>query len=165
MCPHLPFRSSSLSPVDTVHLAVRGNSQARGMTISSTDQMYTDRFGHEWSIGAERKRGTPRRLTFTCGEFRLIAAEDASTGGAGLTPSRVKDLFCDAERVLVHGSESWYVGYRNRAGRGGKNQAGISTRFRSESGEMRYTKKLLCFRHMPETVLCEQLDTADRVRS
>lgn len=134
------------------------------MTISSIDQMYTDRFGHEWSIGAARKRGSPRRFTFTCGEFRLIADDDDTTNGNGLTPSAVKELFCDAERVLKHGSETWYVGYRKRAGRGGRAQAGMFTRFRSESGETRYTRTMLCFRHMPEAALCGHLVAAEQVR-
>lgn len=142
-----------------------GNSQAGGPTIRNTDQTYTDRFGNEWSISTQRRRGTPRRLTFTCGEFRLIAAESDTAGVAGLTSSEVKEIFCDAERVLVHGGETWYVGYRKRMGRGGQAQAGIFTRFRCESGEIRFTKTVLCFRHMPEAALCEHLSTADRTGS
>jgi hypothetical protein len=134
------------------------------MTISNIDQQYTDRFGHEWSIRTERKRGTPRRLTFTCGEFQLIVADDDTTNGNGLTPSEVKELFCDAERVLVHDSETWYVGYRKRAGRGGRAQAGMFTRFRSENGETRYTRTMLCFRHMPAAALCGHLASAEQVR-
>jgi len=133
--------------------------------ISTVDRLYRDRFGHEWSVRLERKRGTPKRFTFTCGALRLIAVEEETTQTGGLTSSRVKDLFCDAERVLVHGNETWYVGYRRRAGRGGRAQAGISTRFRSESGEMRYARTMLCFRHMPEAALCEQLVAAERARS
>ena len=148
-----------------------GHSQAGGPTIRNTDQTYTDRFGNEWSISTQRRRGTPRRLTFTCGEFRLIAAEDDTAGvtvltsSEGLTSSEVKEIFCDAERVLVHGGETWYVGYRKRIGRGGQAQAGIFTRFRCESGEMRFTRTMLCFRHMPEAALREHLTTADRTRS
>jgi hypothetical protein len=135
------------------------------VTIASTDQTYTDRFGNEWSIGAQGRRGTPRRLTFTCGEFQLIAAETDTAGVTDLTSREVKEVFCDAERVLVHGGETWYVGYRRRIGRGGQAQAGIFTRFRSESGEIRFTRTMLCFRHMPEAALCEHLSTADRARS
>jgi hypothetical protein len=135
------------------------------MTIRSVDQTYTDRFGHEWSIHAGRKRGRLRRLTFTCGDFRLIAADDDTTDATGLTSSEVKDIFCDAERVLVHGGQTWYVGYRKRIGRGGQAHAGIFTRFRSENGEMRYARTMLCFRHMPESALCQHLKTAERTRS
>jgi hypothetical protein len=132
--------------------------------VSTIDQQYKDRFGHEWQIRAERKRGTPRRFTFICGVLRLVVEEETSER-AGLTPNRVKDLFCDAERVLDHDDETWYVGYRKRVGRGGRAQAGMFTRFRSESGETRYARTMLCFRHMSTEALREQLVAAERVRS
>jgi hypothetical protein len=134
------------------------------MRIRDLDQVYTDRFGHEWSIGTERKRGKARHFTFTCGEFKLIAVDGDTNGSDDLNPTRVKDLFCDAERVLAHGSETWYVGYRTRAGRGGRTQAGIFTRFRSERGETRFTRTMLCFRHMPEAALCEHLAASEVVK-
>ena len=138
-----------------------GTGNKRGMTIPSNDQKYRDRFGHEWSMRVERKRGKPRRVTFTCGEFRLVATDDDSTD---VTPTRLKELFCDAERVLVHGKEKWYVGFRQRMGRGGRVQGGMHTRFRSESGEVRYSKGIVHFRHMPETALRDQLTNAERTR-
>jgi len=134
------------------------------MTIQNLDQTYTDRFGHEWSIGAEHVRRTRSRITFTCGDLRLIAGEDNTARTTSLTMNEVKEVFCDAERVFVHGGETWYVGYRKRTGRGGQAHAGLVTRFRSADGETRYTRTMLCFRHMPETALCKHLTIAERVR-
>lgn len=101
-------------------------------------------------------------MTFTCGDFVLVA--DVEDGGdqAALTSVRLKELFCDAERVLEYEDETWYVGYRTRMGRGGRVQGGMHTRFRSESGEIRYSKGMLHFRHMPEESLCQQLVAAPR---
>ncbi len=126
----------------------------------SDDQVYTDRFGHTWSVRAERPHGTSKRAVFTCGDIRLIATHDGATGLADLTAARLKELFCDAERVLVRGSEKWYVGYRARMGRGGRVQPGMFTTFRSETGEVWYSKAMLHFRHMSESALYEHLATA-----
>ncbi len=126
----------------------------------SDDQGYTDRFGHTWSVRAQRPRGAPRSVVFTCGETKLIATHDEATGLADLTAARLKELFCDAERVLVHGNEKWYVGYRSRMGRGGRVQPGMFTRFRSETGQVRYSKSMLHFRHMSDSALCEHLAAA-----
>ena len=126
---------------------------------------YTDRFGNEWSIKRERKRGQPKRVVFTCGEFKLIAVEDDDDGKSDYSATRLKDLFCDAERVFEHEKQKWYVGFRQRVGRGGHVQAGIHTRFRSEKGEVRYAKTMLHFRHMPAQTLREQLVAAVRASS
>ena len=83
--------------------------------VMSDDQSYTDRFGHTWSVRAKRPHGTSRHVVFTCGEIQLIATHDGATSLADLTAARLKDLFCRAERVLVHGNEKWYVGYRERS--------------------------------------------------
>ncbi len=126
----------------------------------SDDQGYKDRFGHTWSVRVERPRGASRCVVFTCGKIRLIATYDGATGLADLTAARLKELFCDAERVLVHGDETWYVGYRARMGRGGRVQPGMFTTFRSETGKVWYSKAMLHFRHMSESALCEHLVTA-----
>lgn len=126
---------------------------------------YTDRFGNEWAITTERKRGKPRRVLFTCGEFQLVAFDDEAKSVEDLSATRLKELFCDAERVLEHDEEKWYVGFRQRVGRGGRVQAGIHTRFRSESGEVRYAKTMLHFRHMSASTLREQLAAALRASS
>jgi hypothetical protein len=128
-------------------------------------QCYTDRFGNEWSIATERKRGKPRRVVFTCGEFELVAFEEDAASQPDFSATRLKELFCDAERVIEHEAETWYVGFRQRVGRGGRVQAGIHTRFRSESGEVRYAKTMLHFRHMPETALRKQLTAAVKAAS
>jgi hypothetical protein len=127
---------------------------------------YTDRFGNEWSIRTERKRGKPKRVLFTCGEFQLVALEEEEEDSKpDFSSTRLKELFCDAERVFEHDREKWYVGFRQRVGRGGHVQAGIHTRFRSEKGEVRYAKSMLHFRHMPESSLREQLVAAVRAAS
>ncbi len=100
-------------------------------------------------------------MSFRCGEFELVADElETDIDSTPVTASRLKDIFCDAERVLKHDGETWYVGYRKRSGRGGHNQAGLHTRFRSENGEVRYAKGMLHFRHMPSDALSEQLEAA-----
>ena len=95
--------------------------------MSKIDQTYMDRFGHEWSMQVKRRRGKPECVTFTCGDMVLVADDEES---AVLTEARLKDLFCDAERVLKHRKEKWFVGFRKRMGRGGRAQAGMNTRFR-----------------------------------
>ena len=125
-------------------------------------QQYKDRFGHEWSISEQRKRGKLKGLTFSCGDFLLVADVDEAEDQGVLTSARLKELFCDAERVLEHDDEKWYVGFRTRMGRGGRVQGGMHTRFRSESGEVRYAKGMLHFRHMPENSLRDQLAVAQR---
>jgi hypothetical protein len=130
--------------------------------MTKNGQKYQDRFGHDWSISEERKRGKLKGVTFTCGDFLLVAEVDADADQGSLTSARLKELFCDAERVLVHEKEKWYVGFRTRMGRGGRVQGGMHTRFRSESGEIRYSKGMLHFRHMPEDALCEQLAAAQK---
>ena len=126
----------------------------------SYGQKYTDRFGHSWSIRTERPHEISKYVLFTCGKIQLIATQDGATDLADLTAAGLKELFCDAERVLVHENDKWYVGYRTRMGRGGRVQAGMFTRFRSETGEVRYAKTMLHFRHISEGVLCEHLVNA-----
>ncbi len=130
----------------------------------SNDQSYTDRFGHTWSVRAKRPHGTSRDVVFTCGEIQLIATHDGATGLADLTAALLKELFCDAERVLVYENEKWYVGYRKRIGRGGIRQSGALPSFRSETGEVRRIPAgaMLHFRHMSESALCEHLAAAKR---
>ncbi len=130
--------------------------------VMSDDQSYTDRFGHTWSVRAKRPHGTSRYVVFTCGEIQLIATHDGTTDLADLTTARLKELFCRAERVLVHGNEKWYVGYRGRISKGGTALPGGFPRFRSETGEVRISKALLDFRHMSESALCEHLAAAKR---
>lgn len=133
------------------------------VVLPRIDKTYRDRFGNEWSMRVDRKRGKTESVTFTCGELQLIVDDDDSSD---VTPSRIKELFCDAERVLLHDDEKWFVGFRKRAGRGGRSQqAGIQTRFRSENGEVRYSRGVLHFRHMTEAALRDSLGTAERART
>ena len=99
---------------------------------------------------------------FTCGEIQLITAHDGVTGLADLTAASLKELFCRAERVLVHGNEKWYVGYRDQIGRGGVAKPGAFPSFKSETGEVRISRAMLHFRHMSENALCEHLAAAKR---
>ncbi len=131
-----------------------------GSQMNRDVQAYNDRFGNEWHVLVESKRGEPKRVSFTCDEFELTAVEDDTTDQSDLSTTWLKDLFCSAERVFVYGNEKWYVGFRSRIGRGGRPQGGVQTRFRSESGEERYSKRMLQFRHMPHAALCKQLAAA-----
>jgi hypothetical protein len=129
--------------------------------MSRNEQTYKDRFGNEWSVKVESRRGQPTRTSFTCNEMRLIAVEDdMAADQSDLTATQLKDLFCAAERLVVHGKEKWYVGFRTRTGRGGRPIGGVQTRFRSERGEVRYARGMVNFRHMPSKKLCQQLDAA-----
>lgn len=128
--------------------------------------VYTDRFGYEWSVAAGRIRGATNSVIFTCGDYQLVAAESEAINAGDLTEGQLKELFCDAERVVQLGDQVWYVGYRRRAsGRGGRAQGGMCTRFRSATGELRYAKAMILFRHMSEDALLEHLAAAQRATS
>ncbi len=90
----------------------------------------------------------------------MISDADEPKGRSNLTLTRLRKFFCDAERVLDVGGESWLVGYRRRTHSGGQTQDGMHTWFRSESGEVRYATGMLQFRHMPQGTLCEHLAAA-----
>jgi len=127
---------------------------------------YTDRFGHSWSIQTKRPKGGGKCVVFKCGGIEMVAIEDEIKDVAELTEARMKELYCDAERVLVHDKKKWFIGYRTRmGGRGGKAQAGMCTRFRSETGELRYSKSMLHFRHMSDDELSRHLANAQPARS
>jgi hypothetical protein len=129
--------------------------------MNRNEQKYKDRFGNEWSVKVESRRGKPTRATFMCNEMQLIAVEEeTSSDRADLTARQLKELFCTAERLVLHGKEKWYVGFRTRTGRGGRPIGGVQTRFRSEHGELRYARGMVNFRHMPSTELCRQIDAA-----
>jgi hypothetical protein len=128
--------------------------------MNRNKQTYRDRFGNEWLVRVESKPGRPRRVLFTCKEFRLAAEEDETQDRADFTSTRLKEFFCDAERILEYRGEKWYVGFRKRTGRGGRAQGVMYTRFRSEDGEVRYAKGMLHFRHMRQSTLCEHLAAA-----
>lgn len=133
---------------------------AAGDHMNGAEQKYSDRFGNDWSVIVESTRGKPRCVSFTCGEFRLIVEDKEGEDQTALTSTQLKDLFCAAERVLLHGKETWYVGYRSRTGRGGRPVGGVQTRFRSDRGEIRYARCMVNFRHMGTTALLHHLDIA-----
>ncbi|UCG87630.1 MAG: hypothetical protein JSW71_03520 [Gemmatimonadota bacterium] len=121
---------------------------------------YEDRFGNVWSARVESQRGERTSVSFNCGELRLVASEEETGDHSDDTATRLKELFCAAERIVVHEKQKWYVGYRKRIGRGGRAQGLMHTRFRSEDGEVRYAKGMLHFRHMRQNVLCKHLAAA-----
>jgi len=124
-------------------------------------QAYTDRFGNTWSVRTERARGRGRYFVFTCGDIRLLSGQDADAEHTG---ADLKDLFCEAERVIELEDELWYVGYRSRVNaRGARTQGGVCTRFRSESGRVGYSKTMLLFRQMPEAELRRHLKRSQTV--
>ena len=134
------------------------------MKMNWNHETYSDRFGNDWSIKVKGAAGKARQVSFRCKDFRLVAVEeDDAEGRSDVSLEKLKEFFCDAERVLKYDGETWYVGYRTRSGgRGGKSNAGLHTRFRSESGEVRHAKGVINFRHMPKSALCEHLKNADR---
>ena len=124
---------------------------------------YPDRFGNDWSIQEDDTEDNTRHVWFSCQDFQLIVveADDEEADRRDLSLEQLKELFCDAERILELEDETWYVGYRTRSGgRGGQSNAGLHTRFRSESGEIRYAKGVINFRHMPKSALSEHLKNA-----
>lgn len=131
--------------------------------MTRSQQTYKDRFGNEWSVKVESRRGERTQVWFTCNEMQLMVVDDeAAAHRSDLSVTRLKDLFCAAERVLTHGKEKWYVGFRTRTGKGGRPIGGVQTRFRSDRGELRYARGMVNFRHMPSTELVKQLDAAMR---
>lgn len=126
----------------------------------SNGPTYTDRFGHTWSIRTQRSESGKPVLVFARRQIRLVAAEPASEPPAALTAGQLKELFCDAERVLVNDGETWYVGYRARTVARGRPSGQLYTQFRSETGEVRYSSAMLQFRHMSARQLWEQLAEA-----
>ena len=121
---------------------------------------YEDRFGNVWSARVDSQCGNTTSVSFHCGELCLVASEEETGDDSDDTAKRLKELFCHAERIVVHEKQKWYVGYRKRTGRGGRAQGLMHTRFRSEDGEVRYAKGMLHFRHMQQTVLCKHLAAA-----
>lgn len=128
----------------------------------SSELAYADRFGHEWQVMAGRAGGG-WAVAFTREEARLEVSEPQARHPRALTAPELKELFCDAERVVTAGGQRWYVGYRHRAdGRQRPQQGGLCTRFRSESGELRYSRDMHDFRHLPLAALGDRLAAADR---
>lgn len=130
------------------------------MTTSIT---YRDRFGHDWQTRVSRSAKDGWSCVFTHGNVRLISEDPIDSHPSELSEAEVKNLFCDAERVIQGGEERWFVGYRQRAfGRQRRAQGSLFTRFRSEGGEVRYSRDMLDFRHLPEATLRDHLDTLRR---
>ncbi len=122
---------------------------------------YTDRFGHCWSVSYNRVGDAGWSLVFADGGIRLVNIEPVATHPGALSEAELKEMFCDAERVLVCDDETWYVGYRRRATGGrGRSHAGLATRFRSEAEDVRYSRQMLDFRHMSTGQLREHLEAA-----
>lgn len=127
----------------------------------ATNLTYTDRFGHEWRVRGTRSDGG-WSFVFVTNGIRLVAEGVVETPPARLGDAELKELFCDAERTITTDGETWYVGYRRRpsSGRGNMQGGGLVTRFRSDTGEIRYSREMLDFRHMSADALREHLDTA-----
>lgn len=124
----------------------------------ATIPSYTDRFGYQWRVSAARAPDGGWIFTFVSRGIRLIATGAVATPPASLGEAELKELFCDAERPFESDGETWHVGYRHRtAGRGGSSQGGLCVRFRAQGGEVRYSRAMLDFRHMPTDLLREEL--------
>lgn len=125
---------------------------------SESERRYADRHGRAWRLKTSPSSAGTWSLEFLDDDIRLLAEGPIERDPTSLSEAEVKDLFCDAERLLVEGRENWYVGYRARPmGRQGRFQGGLCTRFRSEGGEVKYSRDMLDFRHMPEAALRERL--------
>jgi hypothetical protein len=126
----------------------------------SKARSYADRFGYTWSVRAETSvTDEPPRIVFRNRRVRMVATAEESLNT--LSSEQLKELFCDAERVLESDGVTWYVGYRDRtAGRGGGRYKNLCTRFRSATGELRYARDIIDFRHMTSADLCRQLGRA-----
>lgn len=127
----------------------------------SQGHSYADRFGYTWSVRARKSKSAdaPYEIVFTSGELRMVAEGDGPLGG--IRTEDLKEIFCDAEREFESDGETWYVGYRQRSGtRATGRHTGLCTRFRSASGEIRYAREMLHFRHMAADMLCAHLGRA-----
>lgn len=122
---------------------------------------YTDWCGNCWSVRMESS-GSRSSVAFISKGLRLVAA-GIDSDATDLTLSRLKQLFCDADRVLEDRGLRWRVGYRRRTGMSDRTQPGMNTWFTSERGEVRYIRGLLQFRTMAHRTLCEHLRMALRV--
>lgn len=125
---------------------------------------YADRFGYTWSVRSvkPRRSGAEEQIVFTSGDIRLVAPANEEI--ATVTPAELKEIFCDAERIVTSEGETWYVGYRERASGRGARQRMLCTRFRSEGGEIRYSSDIIDFRHLPTDILRQHLATAQAVK-
>ncbi len=122
---------------------------------------YTDRFGYTWQVRSGRSEQGETVLVFTHRSIRLVGEEAVDDAPGDLGTDRLKDLYCDAEREIEVDGEMWFVGYRSRwNGSRGGNNAQLCTRFRSASGEVRYSTAMLPFRHMSAAGLRDQLGSA-----
>ena len=128
----------------------------------ATNLSYTDRFGHEWRVRGTKASDGGWSFVFVTNGIRLHTDGAVETPPARLGEAELKELFCDAERAITVDGETWYVGYRRRpsSGRGNMQGGGLVTRFRSDAGEMRYSRDMLDFRHMSTEALCEHLAAA-----
>lgn len=121
---------------------------------------YTDRFGQTWRVRGVQTPHGAWTLAFASPGIRLVSTETLTSKPAELTLEGLKEVFCDAERVLESDGETWYVGYRRRTfGRRSTPQGELCTRFRSEAGEVRFSHAMLDFRHMATSDLREHLVT------
>lgn len=129
----------------------------------TTSLSYRDRFGHTWQVRVSRAAKDTWSCVFINDDVRLTSENTVDAHPSELTEAELKDLFCDAERVIESGGERWYVGYRQRSfGRQRRAQGSLFTRFRSEGGEVRYSRDMLDFRHLSESALCEHLEALRR---
>lgn len=124
---------------------------------------YTDRFGYRWTVRRSRAPQGGWFVEFVSRDLKLVTPEPVDANPRTLTTAQLKELFCDAERQFASGGETWYVGYRQTTSGGrGNSHGGLSTRFRSASGEVRYSREMLDFRHMPTANLCRHVQGTDK---
>ena len=59
--------------------------------MNSSGRKYKDRFGNVWSAQVESNRGKLARVSFTCGELRLVAVEGETTDRAEINAARLRN--------------------------------------------------------------------------
>lgn len=126
-------------------------------------QKYLDQLGNNWSVRVESADGNSTSVSFSANGLRLIADGTPTDALGDVAVTRLKELFCDADRVLEHHGVTWRVGYRRRTGVVGHARPGMNTWFTSQHGEVRYVQEMLPFRYLEDAVLCERLMGASGV--
>jgi len=126
-------------------------------------QKYRDQLGHEWSVRVKSTDANRTSISFSANGLRLVADGTFTDAHGDLTITRLRELFCDADRVFEYRGISWRVGYRRRKGMADHTRPAMNTWFTSQHGDVRYVHELLQFRQMEDAALSERLVAASGV--
>lgn len=126
-------------------------------------QRYLDQLGNRWSVRVHSPSGNQTLVWFRSHGLRLVADGVSADAGKDLPATRLKELFCDADRMVNYRGEQWRVGFRRRVGMALSSPSGMNTWFTSPGGEVRYVQEMLQFRQMTNDELCSRLASANPV--